>query len=979
MKQKMKRALWMLVCFTALSVNSALALEVDIDGLTYELSGVSATVLHVASGNTNSTIHVPPTVTYEGLVYTVNGIGAQCFVNIYHHYAIDGPDSNTVFENGKNVKHVDGRPSSLFGIVYGAFISTSNGEANSKANSYIKEVFLPETIAWVGSYAFCNTQIQKVQLSEGIQQIPDYAFNTPNLTAITVPKTLTSIGNGAFYNTKLKEITIPASVTSFGTNIFEYCSLLREITYLGATPPSNWTATSYTYVPSKGAYSTPKYSINNANIIEMITFSENYFSYTGKAPNITWTNNMEGYTLELTMPTLNSTVGRYTEVIPATFTNGEETFTANIPYYYRINPVELTAKVNNASRLYGEENPDFSISYTGFVNDETISEITTQPVATTTATINSNVDEYPVTISGGKANNYTFKYENATLTVKKTPLTISVEDATKKYGEENPTFSLKYSGLKNDEEMPEWETTPTFTTKANQTSEVGVYDVNVTCAPLNYDATIVQGKLSITKAPLTIKAVNATRQYCGKGTEFTYTYSGFVNDDKEDVLTTKPTIQTEATSTSNVGVYTITPAGAQAKNYDISYESGTLSITQVPLTVSAISCSRVYGEENPAFSFAYQGFVNNETKDVLLSEPTASTSANINSNAGTYDIRVSGGRAFNYALNYENGELTIIPRNLKISVGDYERPYNEENPTFTFIYEGLGSKDTGASLQSQPVVRTTATKTSDIGTYPLEVSGAYSPNYTITYSAGTLTVVKAEQTFEWDQDLSNLNVNEQVELQAKASSGLPISYTMETIDGAELYPAGSKTYLECKAPCEFVIKAVQEGNSNYYSTQRIIKNVKISKADDGQEYFITIRMGDGGFLMQPVELEQTYTYTVCADEGWEVNTLTFDGQDMTEQLSDGQFSTPAITGNSELNVVFKQKDTSVKAMASMSEVKVYASNKIITVTGAEENVPVSVYGINGTFITSAVGNATFTLESGVYVVKVGEETFKVRL
>lgn len=158
------------------------------------------------------------------------------------------------------------------------------------------------------------------------------------------------------------------------------------------------------------------------------------------------------------------------------------------------------------------------------------------------------------------------------------------------------------------------------------------------------------------------------------------------------------------------------------------------------------------------------------------------------------------------------------------------------------------------------------------------------------------------------------------------------------------------------------------------------KFVNIVEYEDGEDaHYITIRMGDGGVLKQSVEVGQTYTYAVSADEGWEVNTLTFDGKDMTALLLDGQFSTPVITGNAELNVVFKQIDTYVKTMPSVSEVKVYASNKNITVTGAEENAPVSVYGINGALVTSAVGNATFTLESGVYVVKVGEETFKVRL
>ena len=154
----------------------------------------------------------------------------------------------------------------------------------------------------------------------------------------------------------------------------------------------------------------------------------------------------------------------------------------------------------------------------------------------------------------------------------------------------------------------------------------------------------------------------------------------------------------------------------------------------------------------------------------------------------------------------------------------------------------------------------------------------------------------------------------------------------------------------------------------------------IVEFDDGKDsHYITIRMGDDGTLKQSVELGKTYIYAVSADEGVEVNTITFDGKDMTALLIDGMFSTPVITGDSELNVVFKQIDTNIKTMPSISNVKVYASNKNITVVGADKNAKVDVYGINGAFITSAIGDTTIPLEHGVYIVKVGQESFKVGL
>ena len=740
-------------------------------------------------------------VTVDGLKYSLNG----AYASLYGVAQGNTSEKITV-------------PTS---IVYEGLTYTVNYISNSAFwdDQYVQEVIVPNSITGIGDWAFSHTNITNVKLAEGVK----------------------SIGTGAFSSSSITSIVIPASVIRMhydsGLNVgtFSFCAKFRTIFYLSATPPANWTATSQTYVPSKKNYSKPYASINNANIIEMISFSGDTFSYTGKAPNVTWVNNVEGYTAKLTMPTLHSEVGTYEEVIPATFTNGEETFTANIPYFYTIERVKLTAKVNDASRVYGEENPQFSISYTGFVNGENESVFYTQPTATTTATVASQAGTYPITASGGWAWNYTIVYEEGTLTVNKAPLTISIDDATKVYGKENPTFSLNYSGLKNGETAPAWTTAPTFTTEATKTSDVGTYTVNVTCDPQNYEASIASGKLNVTKAPLTIGVKNATRPYCGNAPEYIYTYSGFVNGDNESVLTQKPGIKTEATATSNVGSYTITPTGAQAKNYDISYTDGTLNITQVPLTVRAVSATRDYGKENPAFSLVYEGFVNKETKDVLLSQPTVSTSANIKSNAGTYDIRVSGGRAFNYALKYESGQLTINPVPLKISVGNYERPYNQANPQFDLIYEGFVAGDTEYSLQNKPTVRTIATKTSVPGTYALEVTGAYSPNYTITYTPGVLTIVKAEQSLEWEQDLHLLKVNDQIELKAVAESGLPITYTMSAADGAELYPAGNKTYLECKSPCEFTITAVQNGNANYYSTQRITKKVKIVTEEDYED------------------------------------------------------------------------------------------------------------------------------------------------
>jgi hypothetical protein len=61
--------------------------------------------------------------------------------------------------------------------------------------------------------------------------------------------------------------------------------------------------------------------------------------------------------------------------------------------------------------------PEFTLDYSGFKNNETASVLTTLPTATTTATANSAPGAYPVTVSGGKAQNYDLSYTNGTLII----------------------------------------------------------------------------------------------------------------------------------------------------------------------------------------------------------------------------------------------------------------------------------------------------------------------------------------------------------------------------------------------------------------------------------------------------------------------------------------------------------------------------------------------------------------------------------
>ena len=857
----------------------------------------------------------------------------------------------------------------------------------------LENVILPNTIEIIGDLAFRKCWCKSISFPESLKTIGEYAFQQSHLSFIELPQGIQSIGSGAFKKCNLDTVIIHNSAT-FGQEVFAENSTLRTIIYTSPQAPQNWTAVNTTYVPDLTEYTSPSSYLGIYHIKEMISWRQTEFDYSGEVHIPQYTNNVDGYTETLDFSRLHKEAGSWCDTIFAHFkdNNNGHDFSVRIPYRYTIKPLNLTAKVDNVSREYGEENPTFTCSYTGFVNGENEAVIVTDPIVSTTATKTSDVGEYSITASGGSAKNYTIVYEPGTLTITKAPLTAKVNNETRQYGHNNPAFTISYTGLKNGEKVPKWEKALKIETSATKTSDVGTYDVTATGTPTNYSLSAIdKGILTITQAPLTINAENATRKYFEADPSFTYFCIGFLNDDNVDVLSKAPSFSTDATKTSNVGTYSITPSGAEAKNYAMSYKQGVLTITKRQLKATS-NCSRFYGEENPLLPIEYDGFVNSETEEVLSvkpvgittatktssvgeypisvsggeatnydfvyeqgvltitkaylsakvndttkvygtqnpiftieyyglkngetapvwttsptfqteatkasdvgqyaikavngvpvnydieiadgtlsvtpasltikaidatrlyysddpffsykcngfvngddenvlsSTPTLSTAATRESNVGTYEIKVGEASCSNYSISYINGTLTITPCTLMASVGNYERIYNEENPVFEVKYDGFVGNEDESVLNTKATANTTATKTSDVGTYKINVSGGSANNYTFSYIPGILTINKAEQTIVWEQDLEELKVSDQIELKATASSGLTVTYTSDNSSIAEVYAVGNKYYLDCKAVGELWLVAVQDGNQNYYSSPRIRKNIVIGDA-----------------------------------------------------------------------------------------------------------------------------------------------------
>jgi hypothetical protein len=86
-----------------------------------------------------------------------------------------------------------------------------------------------------------------------------------------------------------------------------------------------------------------------------------------------------------------------------------------------INPVILTVTANNQLKMCGQPNPVLTASYSGFINGEDASVLTSPATLDTTATMSSAPGDYPITASSAAAVNYTMNYVNGTLVVAQAP------------------------------------------------------------------------------------------------------------------------------------------------------------------------------------------------------------------------------------------------------------------------------------------------------------------------------------------------------------------------------------------------------------------------------------------------------------------------------------------------------------------------------------------------------------------------------
>ena len=499
------------------------------DGVTiYYLWINNRTELAVSYGGSSSTqysneysgnVTIPESVVYQGKTYSVTSIRYEAFRDC------SGLTSITI-------------PNSVTSIGTSAFwLCTS-----------LTSVTIPTSVTTIGSSAFSGCSgLKSITIPTSVTTIGSSAFSgCSGLKSITIPNSVTSIGNYGFYNCSgLTSITIGNSVTSIGGSAFDGCSGLTSVN-----------------ISDLEAWCNISFSSNYAN---PLVFAHHLFLNRKEVTKLTIPNSVTsignyGFTgcrglTTVTIPNSVTTIGS------SAFSGCIGLISVTIPNSVTTIRDEAFLNCNGLEKVHLLREQPFALGSYAFSNISYSSATLYVPVGSKA--------KYQAT--NGWKNFKNIVEEDMT----SYNVTLTAKNYTREYGEENPTFGYEV----NSGSIASGQ--PTFSCSATKTSPVGTYDIVIQKGTVsNGTVNLVKGTLTITKAPLTISAGTYSRKEGEDNPDFTLTYSGFKNGETKNVLTKQPTVSCSATKNSPVGSYTVSVSGAEAQNYEITYQNGTLTVTE---------------------------------------------------------------------------------------------------------------------------------------------------------------------------------------------------------------------------------------------------------------------------------------------------------------------------------------------------------------------------------------------------------------
>lgn len=324
---------------------------------------------------------------------------------------------------------------------------------------------------------------------------------------------------------------------------------------------------------------------------------------------------------------------------------------------YEITARPITLRANDASKIYGEADPElgYEITKGGTVFGETL-------VGELVRDEGENVGSYTIrrgTLINENNPNYIITFEENDFIIERRPLVITPNQASKTYGYGDPplTYEITEGNLVFGDSL-------VGQLARTQGENVGLYlilhgTLNNAHNP-NYDIILEEVYFEIEKRVVALIANSQSKIYGNPDPVFTYSVLG--GEILEgDVL--EGSLSREAGE--NVGVYAITAGDLNERNpnYELVVMSGNLIINSRPITIRANDISFLHGSQTEIeMSYTILGNPLPQDEELIAQRITITTPATPYSIVGKYPIVLhQTGALNNYQITLADGILEIIP------------------------------------------------------------------------------------------------------------------------------------------------------------------------------------------------------------------------------------------------------------------------------------------------------------------------------
>ncbi len=343
---------------------------------------------------------------------------------------------------------------------------------------------------------------------------------------------------------------------------------------------------------------------------------------------------------------------------------------------FQITKAPLTVTANNNTITYGAEPAANGYTVSGQLGSDTESVVSDVEYAYSYKQY-GNVGAYDITPKDAKAANYEIKFVSGELTVE--PKAVTVSGITAKNRQYNGETAVEldctkavFGGVVNNDALTVAAVGTMATADAAQGKEVSISDLklggasagNYVLAETGHQTTTTVNISKKTATELTLTAKNAA--YTGVAYDATnvvpsrdakdvvLTYYADNNGQQGGVLTAAPTA---------VGTYWVSGKIEETNNIAAAVAAAVkFQITKAPLTITAKDKTITYGDAPANDGAKFEGLVNNESAETVVSDLTYAYNYERYGNVGAYTITPKDAKAGNYDIKFVSGKLTVSPK-----------------------------------------------------------------------------------------------------------------------------------------------------------------------------------------------------------------------------------------------------------------------------------------------------------------------------